>query len=1818
MTYPKEGILQASEQKYKTLIDNIVDVVFETLMDGTILYLSPSFEQLFGLKTEDFIGVNFMTFVYPEDLPFIVDVFANNKFSEHKYIEYRLQSPEVGIKWIQTSARTEHDENGKPIKRIGLLRDITELRNTEEKLRLSEERFKSMLSRISDVVYEVDLLGNIVYVSPSVERVLGYTPEEVLGRNIFQFIAKEDIAFVQNLLETVDRRVEKFTEYRYLAKDGSIRWVRSSTTPKYENGALVGGTGTLNDITEKKLAEVELIKFSQAVDQSPVSIVITKLDGSIEYANPKACETTGYSLAELKGKNPRVLKSGETPPKEYQQLWNAITSGSLWRGVFHNKRKNGEYYWESSQIAPIQDLEGNTTHYMAIKEDITDRILIQENLIGSERRFREIAEQSQNVIWEVDTEGLYTYVSPAASAVWGYEPEELVGKAHFYDLHPENGREAFKKAAMAVFKEKEFFNRLENPLVTKDKRNIWVLTNGAPILDTQGSLVGYRGSDIDISAVKLSAESLRESEQRYRSIFNNSKSVMLIIDPITGQIIDANKSASAFYGWSQEELCGKRISDINRSDSKTVQDSMQRTFAGNQQHFRFKHLLKDGTIRDVEVFSGPVEYGDKTLLFSIVHDITDRRMAEEALMSSEKDLSYSQEIAEMGSWQLNLVTNEFRWSDNLKRMLGFKHVGQSFNYARILAKVSSKDHAVIRENMDRIRRNKRNASFEVRFELDDQHVIWLQVNIHPQFENDKLVYLNGVSIDITNKTIREMAHKQMSMAVEQSPVITVVTDLNACIVYANPAFEHVTGYTLEEVMGKNVRILNSGMTDSALYKDLWLSIRANKTWHGEWINKKKSGELYWEEVQISPIFDEQGTTINYLAVKSDISQRKKAEEEIRELNSRLEHKVEERTIQLAQSEEKYRSVVENVLEIIFITDLQGHWLFLNKAWEEITGFDTEESIGKSLFEFVHPEDRAQNVELFRQLTDLEKPYCRHEIRYLTKSGGFRWIEAFASLRLNDDGEPTGSYGTLKDITERKLNEEFELVLLELAPKLAEVQLDRIEAAINLALSRIGNFLGADRAYIYELDETEPTMDNTYEWCNTGVESYLSVSKKISTDLVPNWLEQVRRKSNIQIPSVDDLPENWGIERSHLQSMHVKSLICIPIFTEQTLTGFVGLDSIKEKRSYSASEINMLMVWSSMLSGLIGNRRTEILLEQTRQNYQTFFNSVEEFLIVLDEEGRVVHANDTLYRRLGYTTDEMVCKTVLDLRPEERRLEASDVFIRVLKGETNFCAIPYISKNGEHIPVETHINKGIWDGKSRYFCVSKDISKIKLSEEKFASAFHSNSALMAISSPEDGKFLDVNETFLTMLGFEREEVIGRNSSELSIFQNADSAERIQEQFISEGMINELEFELRTKMGESKTGLLSAKSIYIGDQRCMLTVVIDITERKKAESLLQEARMAADVANKAKSEFLSRMSHELRTPMNSILGFAQLLELGELNPGQKKGVNHILKSGKHLLDLINEVLDISRIESGRLSLSIEAVQIKPMVLEMIDIIKPQAEERAIRIELIETSDIIQFVHADRQRLKQILLNLLNNAVKYNRERGTIRIQAMTERKGMVRISVSDTGLGIPAEFLPKLFTPFERIGADKTNTEGTGLGLSVVKKIIEVMDGHYGVESEPGVGSTFWVELPLSESPEFNAFHSSIPTSNHSLQTAQKGIILYVEDNRSNIELMEQILQKERAEYVLITEMLGSAVLERVLSDKPNLILLDLNLPDMHGHEVLEKLKSDRRTNNIPVVVISADAMPQQLSTMLKAGADDYLTKPLELPVLIRTIDKYLQL
>ena len=391
--------------------------------------------------------------------------------------------------------------------------------------------------------------------------------------------------------------------------------------------------------------------------------------------------------------------------------------------------------------------------------------------------------------------------------------------------------------------------------------------------------------------------------------------------------------------------------------------------------------------------------------------------------------------------------------------------------------------------------------------------------------------------------------------------------------------------------------------------------------------------------------------------------------------------------------------------------------------------------------------------------------------------------------------------------------------------------------------------------------------------------------------------------------------------------------------------------------------------------------------------------------------------------------------------------------------------------------------------------------------------------------------------------------------------------------------------------------------------------------QAEVALAEAEAARDEAQRAsvaKSEFLSRMSHELRTPMNAILGFGQLLEMGELSGEDAENVDQILRAGRHLLDLINEVLDVVRIESGALGLSLEPVEVGAVLSESLDLVRTAASRRGITVRTPNRLDGAMVV-ADRQRLKQVLVNLLSNAVKYNHDDGEIVVSWAPrppadgeESPGFLRVEVRDTGQGIPADRLDDVFTPFERLGAEGTGIEGTGVGLSLTRTLVEALGGRIGVASEPGRGSTFWVDLPAAGSPAPEA-----PSAADAPDLA--ATVLYVEDNPSNITLVRRVLAR-RPHVRLVVVQDGGEAIEVAQQLVPDLVLLDLHLPGMHGAGILSLLRAsdDDRLRKVPIVVVTADLTVGNERRMLEAGATSFLPKPLDVHRLLAVVDEQLPL
>ena len=395
--------------------------------------------------------------------------------------------------------------------------------------------------------------------------------------------------------------------------------------------------------------------------------------------------------------------------------------------------------------------------------------------------------------------------------------------------------------------------------------------------------------------------------------------------------------------------------------------------------------------------------------------------------------------------------------------------------------------------------------------------------------------------------------------------------------------------------------------------------------------------------------------------------------------------------------------------------------------------------------------------------------------------------------------------------------------------------------------------------------------------------------------------------------------------------------------------------------------------------------------------------------------------------------------------------------------------------------------------------------------------------------------------------------------------------------------------------------------------------EITERKRVESKLNEAIAVAEKASLAKSDFLSSMSHELRTPLNAILGFAQLLESGSPppTPSEKRSIEQILKAGWYLLDLINEILDLALIESGKLPLSLEPISLTEVVRECQVMIGPQAQKRGIRLRFPQ-GEVPIFVNADRTRVKQVLINLLSNAIKYNKVSGTVDVDYAASTPGRIRVRVKDTGEGLTPNKMTQLFRPFDRLGKETGVEEGTGIGLMVSKQLVELMGGVIGVESTLGKGSVFWIELNVTAEPQTAAGAATLTAvAQAPMQAgAQLRTLLYVEDNPANLMLVEDLIAR-RPELRLLSAADGIRGVEMARASRPDVILMDINLPGISGFQALEILRADPATAHIPVVALSANAMPRDIEKGLAAGFFRYLTKPIKVNELMDTLDAALK-
>ena len=628
-------------------------------------------------------------------------------------------------------------------------------------------------------------------------------------------------------------------------------------------------------------------------------------------------------------------------------------------------------------------------------------------------------------------------------------------------------------------------------------------------------------------------------------------------------------------------------------------------------------------------------------------------------------------------------------------------------------------------------------------------------------------------------------------------------------------------------------------------------------------------------------------------------------------------------------------------------------------------------------------------------------------------------------------------------------------------------------------------------------------------------------------------------------------------------------------------------------------------------------RSELAAQETR--LQAILDHSTAAIFVKDPAGRYVLVNETFVRLLGVRREDVIGKTSHEVWPG---VSVVDDDARVLEHGETFTRDDHVRlDDGVHTVLTVRFPLLDSDGKiSGMAAIATDITEATQVEAVLAERQRLLDTVIRacpdIVTVLDGKgrVQQISEASARILGYDLDNPV-HGSIEGLVHADDLSAVRDAYERLMSRHDTQLDIRYRARHADGRWVVLDTRGQAInaesGAPAGAVVVSRDVTSELEIEDEMRAAVKVAEQASMAKSEFLSRMSHELRTPLNSVLGFTQLLEMDELPDHQGEAVGHVMRAGRHLLNLIDEVLDIARIESGNLELLTEAVSLEDVVGEAVDLSRPLAERRGVEIALdAGHGQGPLHVLADRQRLLQVLLNLLSNAVKYNRAGGRVDVSLEVADRDWVRITVADTGMGISPEDIGRVFEPFDRLGAEHSGVEGTGVGLTVSKHLVERMGGSVGVQSRPGEGSRFTVDLFLTSEPEPLRVDVEAPGTERHLHGSVR--VLHVEDNLANLELVEQVLTRSGV-VDLFAAMSGSLGLELAREHTPDLILLDLHLPDMSGTELLEKLRQDPVTADIPVVVVTADAIPGQIARLRNKGVAGYLTKPIDVHDLVRVVE-----
>ena len=1427
--------------------------------------------------------------------------------------------------------------------------------------------------------------------------------------------------------------------------------------------------------------------------------------------------------------------------------------------------------------------------------DCSQRKTIEDSLIKSEDSYTLITENMNDVIWCTDLELNTIYVSPSILKLQGYTPDE---RMHL-PLDKVFTQKSYLKA-VNVFQTmlpRLLSGNVDDILfpvtfdlehIRKDGSTFWGELKISPIYNKDKKLIGMQGVSRDITERKYSDEKLLKSEEHYRLIAENLNDIIWCTD-LALNLTYVSPSVLKITGYTPEECCKMSIATTFTTESymkamNVFHKAYQKISNGEISPNNFSIVLeleyvrKDGSILPVEIQANPMVDSDGNIIGiqGVTRDITERKQAEEHLRKREEQYRLIAENMNDLIWCMDLNLNMTYVSPSVIKLEGytseerykvpFKDIVTPESYKKA---IQSFQNAYDRILSGEIKPQNFSMLLELDFVRKDGSIFCGEVKVNPTL-NDKgeLIGIQGVTRDITE---RKQTEEQLRKREEQYRLIAenmndliwcMDTDLN--LTYVSPSVFRLEGYTVEERHKLNLKDILTPASylyaTQSFQKFMPQIINGNISGpvSFELEHVRKDGSTFWGDAKVNVSYNTEGQIIGIQGITRDITERKQTEKK------------------LQKSEEMLRTITNGMIDMLVLVDMNWTYEYLSTSNKKILGYDPDDLVGENALSYIHPDDLKKIMEIFKE--GLVSGHATAQGRVRHKDGHYIWVESMGNLIMDSDGNPSKIVIGSRDITERKkIEEEFR----------------QSEQKYRLLAETI--------PYIVHIMDSNGTI----KYSNKKHPVYGDVTGMKQEELYP---ADIAKKHNEDIKKVFETGEIYhGEENYEIE----KGRVWMDVFV-------LPMKDDEEKI------INVIRISR--------NITTRKMTEEALQLTQFAIDHAADPVFWTTSDGRFYYVNEAACRDLRYTKEELLSMNITDIMPDITSDEWNKNW-NIIKEKGSFTfESKHKDKSGVIFPVEINVNYFRYNDKEFAFTLVHDITERKIiqqalqeSERKYRLMVDSSDDFI-YTADMDGRLTGVNQNLCKLFKVEMTEIIGKKFDELGM-----PEDKLDELYLinlkafnsRKSVREEITLNILDNMAHTYDLILSPLFDERNEIKGFAGIARDITERKQMEEALMEAKLQAETANIAKTEFLANMSHEIRTPINAIIGFGDLLRLEEEDPDKLEMLDLIRASSDCLLVIINDILDIAKIESGKLKIAKNKFDISDFMNILTKTFNNMLEEKELYINYTISDKVLKYKYfiGDEYKLKQILSNLISNAIKFT-EKGGIDIDLRSGRlKGntiVLNFTVKDTGIGIPDDMKDKIFEKFLQLEHYLTKKyKGTGLGLSIVANLLKLLNGSIAVKSVLNKGSEFMVSVPLEV--EVNELQKKVGTYKLIPQKDLSHIkILIAEDDDITQALMKRLARRNNLNIELVEN--GNEVLERIRKEKFDIILMDVMMPLMDGEMATRLIRSGEageQNKNIPIIGLTAQAMKEKQIDFLNSGMNSILTKPVEMSEIISLVNDILK-